>query len=229
MSSWTYVVAPLAAGGAVGVGDTAPLAPQGDHAAVAVERLLEQFHDLPRMEAITRDTVAMLQSVEDLSWELLRKRYLYPIDGEGPAVGAQLDALGEILGEPRAGRSDAQYLLFLKVRILINVSDGKAEDLGAILALLAGDGYRVLDVPPAHIEVWIYSTAYPVDAWRAIREAKAAGVGLSLIYTVSPTSQGEAFKWSSSHSAEVSPAPKTGWADAHGAWSGGGLWAGGIR
>lgn len=230
MSTWSYVVIPSGAGaGAAAPGDTAPLAYQADHAGLAVSRLLEQFHDLPRMEAMVQDLVATLQPLEDLAWQLLRERYLTTIDGAGPAVGEQLDGLGAILGEPRAGRSDDQYRLFLQVRILINVSDGKAEDLGGILELLAAGGWRVLDVPPAHIEAWAYAVDYPVDVHRALQEAKAAGVGLTLIYTLAPTTRGTAFKWSSSHASETSPAASTGWADAHGTWTGGGKWAGGIR
>ena len=204
MTSWTYVVAPLSAGGAPSEGDVAPLAPQSDHGGVAVERLLEEFHDLPRMEAMVRDLVELLQPLEDLAWQLLRERYLFAVDGYGPAVGEQLDGLGAILGEPRAGRVDDEYRDFLQVRILVNNSDGTWPDLHAILDLLPLVVQEAEELWPAHI--WIEATGalYGYQAWRYLREAKAAGVGLTMI--LSSYDASDVFTLSAAYGAEQSSA-----------------------
>jgi hypothetical protein len=227
MTTWTYVVAPAADPGAAAAGDVYPLAPQSNHKGYAQAVLLEQFHAMPRMEDMTGDLAGMCQSLEDVCWQLLRERYLYPVDGYGPAEGQQLDDLGELLGEPRAGRGDDAYRLFLAVRILINVSDGYTEDLLGILDLLTTGFRRVLEVPPAHDEIWIYESIYVVDAWRALKQAKSGGVGITLIY--SSQADGKVFKWSSQSGVETPNAGDEGWADASASWSGGGMWAGGLK
>lgn len=102
------------------------------HAAEARARLLEQFKDVPELVAILDASSAQTQADEDVSWQLLVERWL------GSSVGVQLDGVGEIVGEGRLGRDDATYRVFLRARILINLSSGTGDEIIAIMELVCG-------------------------------------------------------------------------------------------
>ena len=53
------------------------------------------------------------------------------------AIGQQLDNIGEIVGETRQGRDDAEYLIALQARIKLNTSSGTIEDVIGVMALVA--------------------------------------------------------------------------------------------
>lgn len=180
-TSWTYFVTPPPASEAIG--DSFSLEIQLNHVENATGNLLEQFKSLPRMEAFVSAVVSLLQPLESLFWQMLRERYLNEIDGEGPAEGVQLDGLGRIVGEPRKFRSDIIYRIFLSVRVLINTSNGKVNELNAILSLLYMETIRVLEVYPAHLEIYTTANQFVIDSFFAMKDSKAAGIGLSFIYS----------------------------------------------
>lgn len=181
MATWTYTLIGPSPSVEALPEDVGPLTQTTDHAGTATDRLLEEFHHLPRFEVLLEDLVAMLQPIEDLAWDLLQERYLFTVNGAGPAIGEQLDGLGEILGEPRSGRGDDEYRTFLQIRILVNNSDGIWDDLHAILDLLPLVVHEAEEIYPAHIWIEANETDYGYQAWAYLREAKAAGVGLTMI------------------------------------------------
>lgn len=183
---YTFNITRLASSFVPSVSDMAPLTYEPAHVAAGLNRLLEQFHEKPRIEAILGRLMEMIQVAEDVSWQLLRERYLDPIDGHGPAEGVLLDGLGLIVGEPRADREDDRYRAALRVRILVNRSDGKLEQLIDILSLLAEGEVHISELPPAHLEASVTEVAFPNDAFRYLKQAKASGVGLTFVYTTDP-------------------------------------------
>ena len=209
MTVYTFSIS-RPAGSLVSAGsDTAPLTYEPDHEAAALSRLLEQFHEKPRIEAILGRLMEMIQVAEDVSWQLARERYLDPIDGHGPAEGVLLDGLGRIVGEPRADRNDERYRAALRVRILVNKSDGKLEQLIDILSLLAEGEIRVFELAPAHLEVSVTEVAFPTDAFRYLKQAKASGVGLTFVYTSDPLD--ETFQVSGTYGTDELEEASTGW------------------
>ena len=64
-----------------------------------------------------------VQEVEDAVYQILTDTVLET------AEGAQLDGLGEIVGEERAGRDDATYRIAIRTRIAINLSEGTIENI----------------------------------------------------------------------------------------------------
>src|SRR5690606_7213019 len=99
--------------------------------AAALSRLVTQFRDKPRIEALLKAIAAQVQQLEDVATDLLEKRWL------DSAEGAQLDGLGRILGLDRGAWDDEQYRARLRVRIRILLADGTPENIIATLALLA--------------------------------------------------------------------------------------------
>ena len=96
-----------------------------NHELGAVALLTDQFQQ-SNIQGILRSWAIQFQDLEDVFWQVLESRNLA---GEG----VQLDQLGALVGEPRNGRSDAQYKLAIPLRILINASDGSTEALIEIL------------------------------------------------------------------------------------------------
>jgi hypothetical protein len=158
-----------------------PLAESLDHVARGLSKLLEQFKGKPRIEKWLTIYLEQVQEVEHALWQLLVDRVL------DVAVGAQLDGWGSIVGQPRGSMDDTDYRIFIKARILVNLSNGKPEELIAILRLIL-ETSGVVDFTeqyPAGIRI-IINMALPFDAsvpFELMREAKPGGVRLSLEWT----------------------------------------------
>jgi len=97
------------------------------------------------------------------------------------AVGAQLDALGEIIGLPRiAGQSDESYREDLQFQIFINQSHGTPEEVIAILKFLT-DATKIwyAEVYPAAYQMTTNGLIFPEnpsDLVPAIQAVSPAGV-----------------------------------------------------
>lgn len=89
----------------------------------------------PNVQGFVRALATRLQQIENDYWSFLNAVILdnHPMAG-GP--WAILDQIGAIVGEPRNGRTDADYVPALRLRIRINNSNGLAEDIIQIVALV---------------------------------------------------------------------------------------------
>ncbi len=127
-----------------------------DHADRSTALLLEQFKRSPRLHDLVRALVEPLQGLENVFQDLLTLRAL------DTAFGAQLDGIGEIVDEPRQGRSDADYLPWLKLRIFINVSKGRPEDMIHVLKVITeADQVRYFENHPASMEMFTDGLSIP--------------------------------------------------------------------
>ena len=174
-TSLSYVILVDAVAPLPAPSDVHVLARVDDHAAQAAGRLLE-YYKLPRMQSFVGAIVALLQPLEDLCWELLEERYLDTINGNGPAVGVQLDKLGLIVGEARGNAVDDLYRSFIGVKIKINISTGKTEELYEILSLLGCEDTKVVELYPPELEIYATQVSYPRKTFDAMLLTKAAGV-----------------------------------------------------
>lgn len=154
-----------------------------DVARDGVALLLEQFSKSENLKALVAILLNQIQDLEGAAWQLLTERNIEY------ATGAQLDGLGAIVGETRAGREDELYRVAIRVRIAVNRSNGRVEDLINILALLFGDELSVW--PREHsIAAMTMELRNPALTPNTpgvligfLRDAKAAGVGFDLGYT----------------------------------------------
>lgn len=158
-------------------------APIMDHADEGVALLLAQFRDKPRLEALLQSFLAEVQELENQAFAVAAYRQL------DLAFGVQLDILGAIVGEGRNGRTDESYRNAIRVRILINDSDGQVETLIAIADLyesveLNGGSVVVKEYQPAALTVTLldHITVDASGLVERLRQAKAAGVRLDLVY-----------------------------------------------
>jgi hypothetical protein len=161
-----------------------------DHVERSVLQLIEIFRK-PRNQEWLRTGVGQVQEIEDALWQL------YTAFDLDTGVGAALDLVGGILGERRDGRADADYRAALRARILVNQSNGRIEDMIAVL--LALDPAAIIqdrEVYPAGIRFEVRSTfagASERTMARMLRQAKPAGVRLTFV----PVNTADTMIWSS--------------------------------
>lgn len=91
----------------------------------------------PRNVAMLVSWLGELQELEDAFWVLLGKRTV------ADAVGAELDLIGRIVDQPREGRPDEIYRVWVAARILVLRSSGQTEQLIEIAKRLVGDAVPV--------------------------------------------------------------------------------------
>lgn len=159
-----------------------------DHADRAVARLAEQYQK-PKIQAFLRALIHPVQALENVAWQVYTER---SVDN---AVGAQLDILGRIVGQPRDGYADADYRRFIRARITVNRSDGVVEDLLLITRLIVDDEDAVVVAEPQYpgaivirVEGAAVSEAVADVCLVFLQEAASAGVRVMFEYsTVDPS------------------------------------------
>lgn len=112
-----------------------------DHADDAVSRLIEQYRDKPNIVALVKISGRRAQKLEDELWKVYTERWLET------SAGAQLDALGKLVGQPRMYFADTDYRLNLKARIRLNKGSGTIEDLLTIFKLVTPEGTGIEFTP----------------------------------------------------------------------------------
>jgi len=116
------------------------------HVLEAINTLVEQFKNKPLIKSLVTAWVNQIQDIENMYYELRTERQL------NNAVGVQLDGLGNIVGEKREGKDDDEYRNAIRVRILINKSNGTTENIYAVMkAFLNIDNVelKIIDYYPA--------------------------------------------------------------------------------
>ena len=102
------------------------------------------FGGTPSAESnIVKMLRVLLQPTQDLEDVLQALRTQRSIDA---AVGAQLDMIGAIVGQPRNGMTDDDYRIYCRARIATNRSGGSYEDLIKISLLVLNDASVVVNV-----------------------------------------------------------------------------------
>lgn len=147
------------------------------HVAEGISHLIEFFRNGPRNRALVTALLTPAQAVEDAFWQLYTERSI------DVAVGEQLNILGRIVGELRADRADEDYRAAIRVRILVNSSDGKPEQLIAIaLGVSPFAAVTLTENFPAAIRIRLSTlgSATLQTLSTLIQQAKPAGVRLQL-------------------------------------------------
>lgn len=147
-------------------------------------RLIGYFAGKPGWVGYLTPFLEQVQDLENVLFEIRESRWL------DNATYAQLDGIGDIVGEPRYGRLDDAYRLAIRVRILINQSRGTSEDIIAICQLLSGNKSTYIEpYYPAGYTANIYGISATDDpaTWADyIEEATGAGIKAVLRVSVYP-------------------------------------------
>jgi len=145
-----------------------------EHVPRGVARIIDRYR-YPRTSALLASWLAEVQAVEDALWQLLTERSL------ATAEGAQLDVLGAIVGEPRQGRDDETYRLWISARNQVSRSSGVTTEILAIARKLvpAATTVRLEEYYPAAFVVRLGGAVTLDEGYqiaRMLHLAKAAGV-----------------------------------------------------
>lgn len=120
-----------------------------NHATEALSHLLQQYKGKDKIAALLNCFSAQIQEIESAFFELLNDRWMET------STGLQLDGLGQIVGEARQGRTDDDYRLALRVRILTNKSSGSTEQIIEILSLAIKSPIELVEYFPASFVTYI--------------------------------------------------------------------------
>lgn len=158
------------------------------HVDEAISHLIQWFKR-PRNMEVLRITIGQIQQLEDAYDQLLNAWDV------NTAVGDQLDKLGLRVGELRDDRVDAVYRVAIKVRVLVNSSEGTLNELLNILSLADSTLVSVArESYPAGVYFrWL--SAFPglsaQDLMNLLKQAKPAGVRIQAVIR-NPTT---GFRW----------------------------------
>lgn len=132
------------------------------------------------------------QSIELMLQQLLTERSI------DTAVGAQLDIIGKIVGQPRNGLDDDTYRRYCRARIATNKSNGIVENLITVTDLIVydDDGYYEIDTQGiATVVVKIQNITLTEELADVLisflKDAVSGGVRVILEYTTNLN----CFKW----------------------------------
>lgn len=174
------------------------------HVADAVKRLLWQFRDQPNIKAIVESYAIQIQELEYVFMSLLVDRYI------STAEGAQLDGIGEIVGETRQNRNDTDYRVGIQGRILRNKAHSRIEDLLLLFRFIISTHLcELIEGPGPAAFIFRIDGALnpatdpsPATLKAQLVDAKGAGVGATMFY--SEYDDSESFLLSSSGSLQAS-------------------------
>ena len=149
--------------------------------------LTQEYKGKPRIEGFLCALGEQAQLLENAFYQLLTLRSL------STATGVNLDRLGDIVGEKRRDRLDDVYRVYIGIRILVNSSDGKVEQILSIMRAAFGNmaGFYIFENAPMSVQVFLptdIGDILPLDFTLYLRLAKDATVRLDFIWTVAAES-----------------------------------------
>ena len=158
------------------------------HVQDGLDNLIGQFKDKPTLEAFLSVYLEQLPELEQAFFDIVKEARNIAL-----STGVQLDGIGEIVGEKRAGQSDTDYRIGIYTRILINKSSGTVDEILAIMSVanaVLSYTFERIDYANFHLHI-----DDPVDLSlvnipllrRLICEAKLGGVrGILHFYPPTP-------------------------------------------
>ncbi len=155
-----------------------------DHVERALQRTLTQYKEQPRQDGFIEALIDEIQEIEDAQIGLIAGRAL------DTALGAQLDGLGDIVGQERGSFDDAFYRILIFVKIGQNTSQGGAEKVINIFKLLTeADVVHYINLNSASIMLGT-DVDIPLDQvdfiYRNMELVAAAGVRIDHIVCFDP-------------------------------------------
>jgi len=137
-------------------------------------------------EKLVATLATPFQSLENALQQLLLERSI------DTAVGAQLDVIGRIVGQPRNDLGDDDYRRYCRARITVNKATGVIEELITVTDLIVYDDtatYKVENQGTATVKVTVNGIAITQAIadilLEFLRDTVSAGVRLVIQYGIS--------------------------------------------
>lgn len=152
-----------------------------DHDERAKNLLTSDFDEADQLRKLVDALVGEVQELEQVFYALIVEQYL------NSAVGDQLDRYGQIVGELRAGLSDADYRGFIRARIKTNQGESEIDRLLEVVATISGaQNVRYIPTVPASYQL-IIEVINALDEgtqnriFNQILQLTPAGVGTTVV------------------------------------------------
>ncbi len=146
------------------------------HKAEMLALLTDMFKKQPNIEGILSCLSVEVQTIEDQLYVYLQGIIL------ATGTGDVLDKYGAIVGLPREGQTDTDYLIAILLEIQILRSQGRAEDVIKIVASVLTT-FDFEEWQPAGWTVLSYNVANVLPILHTVGRAKAAGTRGVFLYT----------------------------------------------
>lgn len=169
-----------------------------NHVQQGLQRLLTQYKGRPRIEGLLTSLILQVQSIEDAAFPVNDDRLLW--NGTTyPAVGAQLDGIGQLINLPRNGLDDAEYLIFILGTIAENFSDTTLSTMTNIVQIFFQPlQLQVFEHFPAEVDFEIAGSALDPTLYQTVAKAIQASVGAGIkVGYIATFSNTTAFKYDS--------------------------------
>ncbi len=142
---------------------------ESDHAGTGRAHLIDQYRGQHAIRGILGSLMSQVQLVEDAIFAMIQGRIL------DNAVDAQLDSVGDLVGEARQGRGDTEYREAIRLRIRVNRSQGKAEDVIQVADISSGGAFTYTEYYPAGFEVEAFNHVSPRALVGMVGQSRSAG------------------------------------------------------
>lgn len=148
---------------------------QLNHANAAVMKFAMAFWGKPRWAALMVGIANEIQQLENAACDVIVSRQL------ANATGPRLRVLARVVGQPVGAYSEADLRTLISVRIAINRSEGRWNDLVRVLGLL-GISYAMSDYWPAALLVQLTGDPSNADLVAGLlQQTAAAGVQVNVL------------------------------------------------
>lgn len=149
------------------------------HVTEGLAKLLGQYKDATNLRTLMQILLGQVQTIENDSADIAMGMNV------STAANYQLDIIGAIVGEPRQGRTDAQYRPRILSRIGINISNGHPDEVLEIMAATNVNPLTLTEYQPAAFELrGVIDLAQLNDLLAILAALKPAGVGAYLTYWI---------------------------------------------
>jgi hypothetical protein len=157
-----------------------------NHVEAGLSRLIEQYKRDVTFRKFLTIHLRRVQELEDAYWEILVKRLF------DTAEGAQLTAIGKIVGAERGGLSDEDFKIVVAARIAVLRSHGTPNDLQNLCVLCLPPGftfeYEEADLT-AFVEIQEQVNFSPNVLVEILVDAKLGGTRLVLLFSTTPVDE----------------------------------------
>lgn len=151
------------------------------HITEGLARLLGQFSGSSNLRNLLTILLTQVQSIENDVAAVAAGLTV------STATNYQLDIIGAIVGEARAGRSDASYRPRILSRIGINISNGHPDEILEIMTATLGHSLTLTEYPPGAFELRTYIDPSAIaDVMDVLGDLKPAGVRAYVTYSPPP-------------------------------------------
>lgn len=137
----------------------------------ALSRLTNQFSESYRLRSLVTAMVQPLQDALATIEQLRTERW------PSTAIGAQLDGVGHIVGEPRNGRNDDEYRAAIAFRIFVNTSEATPADLiQGLRTLTQADEIQYIEQYPATAMLFTGGPTVPTGLQQTMQDLAPSAI-----------------------------------------------------